>query len=100
MVDTTVKEGIEKLLEAVRLGTDLTEGLNHEVRLFGECFGTDDFKEGTSAFIEKRDSFIIFFTTSCILSKGTQSNFSLALVGFPRLFIVSDGRNRDLSMIT
>lgn len=30
------------------------EGFQEEVRAFGECFGTDDFKEGTSAFLEKR----------------------------------------------
>lgn len=45
---------VKKLLEAVRLGTDIQAGLKQEVRLFGECFGTEDFKEGTTAFIEKR----------------------------------------------
>ncbi len=30
------------------------EGFQQEVDAFGECFGTDDFKEGTSAFLEKR----------------------------------------------
>lgn len=45
---------VKKLLEAVRLGTDIQAGLKQEVRLFGECFGTADFKEGTTAFIEKR----------------------------------------------
>ncbi|MFC4722968.1 enoyl-CoA hydratase/isomerase family protein [Geojedonia litorea] len=29
-------------------------GYNVEVEQFGKCFGTDDFKEGTSAFLEKR----------------------------------------------
>jgi len=31
-----------------------TEGLKFEARLFGDCCGTQDFKEGTSAFLEKR----------------------------------------------
>ncbi len=29
-------------------------GLEVEIEEFGKCFGTDDFKEGTSAFLEKR----------------------------------------------
>jgi enoyl-CoA hydratase len=31
-----------------------TDGFKTEIEEFGKCFGTDDFKEGTSAFIEKR----------------------------------------------
>ena len=30
------------------------DGLKTEIDLFGSCFGSDDFKEGTNAFIEKR----------------------------------------------
>jgi enoyl-CoA hydratase len=30
------------------------DGYSEEVRLFGECFGTDEMKEGVSAFLEKR----------------------------------------------
>ena len=29
-------------------------GFNVEIEQFGECFGTDDFEEGTTAFLEKR----------------------------------------------
>lgn len=29
-------------------------GFNHEITRFGECFATEDMKEGTSAFLEKR----------------------------------------------
>jgi enoyl-CoA hydratase len=29
-------------------------GFNKEIALFGECFGTEDVKEGTTAFLEKR----------------------------------------------
>jgi len=32
----------------------LQEGLNYEASLFGLCCGTEDFKEGTKAFLEKR----------------------------------------------
>tara|TARA_B110000444_G_scaffold195037_1_gene185435 strand:- start:1275 stop:2048 length:774 start_codon:yes stop_codon:yes gene_type:complete len=34
--------------------TSGVDGLAFEVNTFGECFGTPDFKEGTSAFLEKR----------------------------------------------
>lgn len=40
-------------IEAVNSGY-ITSGFNKEIELFGACFGTDDFKEGTSAFLEKR----------------------------------------------
>ncbi len=33
---------------------DGTDGFKKEVEEFGKCFGTEDFKEGTSAFLEKR----------------------------------------------
>ena len=43
-------------LEAVNKGleTSQAEGLSLEASLFGLCAGTDDKKEGTSAFLEKR----------------------------------------------
>jgi enoyl-CoA hydratase len=31
-----------------------TDGFKKEIEEFGKCFGTNDFKEGTSAFLEKR----------------------------------------------
>jgi len=45
-----------KTLQAVKAAADRTldEGLALEARLFGECCGTEDFKEGTGAFLEKR----------------------------------------------
>jgi len=33
---------------------DGVDGFNTEIEEFGKCFGTDDFKEGTGAFLEKR----------------------------------------------
>lgn len=33
---------------------DGVNGFQSEIRAFGECFGTEDFKEGTTAFLEKR----------------------------------------------
>ena len=43
-------------LEAVNHGLELTldEGNQLESNLFGLCFSTEDMKEGTRAFIEKR----------------------------------------------
>jgi enoyl-CoA hydratase len=42
-------------IKAVNAGfsTD-TDGFDQEIKAFGECFGTSDFKEGTTAFLEKR----------------------------------------------
>jgi enoyl-CoA hydratase len=47
---------VERTLRAVVEGVDLSidHGLALEARLFGECCGTKDFKEGTGAFLEKR----------------------------------------------
>jgi enoyl-CoA hydratase len=44
-------------LRAVHMANELslTEGLALESALFGQCCGTEDFKEGTSAFLEKRN---------------------------------------------
>jgi len=46
---------IAKAIESVNAG--FKEGVNGyevEIRTFGECFSTEDFKEGTTAFLEKR----------------------------------------------
>lgn len=46
---------ISKAIEAVNAGFDKdADGFTTEIRAFGYCFGTEDFKEGTSAFLEKR----------------------------------------------
>lgn len=46
---------IASAIRAVNAGfTDGVNGYEAEIDEFGKCFGTDDFKEGTSAFMEKR----------------------------------------------
>ncbi len=59
----TAKKIASKASHAVRLAVKAVnivdevsskEGQNYEASLFGICCGTEDFKEGTSAFLEKR----------------------------------------------
>ena len=46
---------IGKAIEAINANyKDGTNGFNVEIKNFGYCFGTEDFKEGTTAFLEKR----------------------------------------------
>lgn len=46
---------ISKAIQAVNANyTDGTNGFDVEIKKFGECFATADFKEGTTAFLEKR----------------------------------------------
>jgi enoyl-CoA hydratase len=46
---------IAKAIEAVNANfTDGVNGYEVEIKNFGACFGTEDFKEGTTAFLEKR----------------------------------------------
>ncbi|WP_299217173.1 enoyl-CoA hydratase-related protein [uncultured Dokdonia sp.] len=42
-------------IKAINAGfTDGMNGFDSEIEAFGSCFGTEDFKEGTTAFLEKR----------------------------------------------
>jgi enoyl-CoA hydratase len=53
MKNSTVAIG--KAIEAVNANfTDGINGFETEIKNFGKCFGTGDFKEGTTAFLEKR----------------------------------------------
>lgn len=47
---------VKLALEAVNEGMELSlpQGVQHETNLFGLCFSTEDMKEGTQAFVEKR----------------------------------------------
>ena len=49
-------KAINLLLRAIRAASDieLADGLRLEADLFSQCFNTEDFKEGTGAFLEKR----------------------------------------------
>lgn len=46
-------QGIAKAIQAVN-GSDKDNGMASEIDLFGELFAQEDFKEGVSAFLEKR----------------------------------------------
>ncbi len=41
-------------IKAVNAGFKNSDGYSAEIKAFGQCFGTADFKEGTTAFLEKR----------------------------------------------
>lgn len=46
---------ISQAIKAVNAGYSFnTDGYASEIKAFGACFGTNDFKEGTTAFLEKR----------------------------------------------
>jgi enoyl-CoA hydratase len=46
---------VSKVIAAVNAGFETgKDGYAEEIRLFGECFGTDEMKEGVTAFLEKR----------------------------------------------
>lgn len=46
---------ISKAIKAINANfKDGIDGYQTEIRNFGKCFGTEDFKEGTTAFLEKR----------------------------------------------
>jgi len=46
---------ISQAIKAVNANfKDGVDGFETEIKSFGKCFGTEDFKEGTSAFLEKR----------------------------------------------
>ena len=48
-------KAISRAIEAINAGFKTNEnGFETEIQQFGACFGTDEFKEGTTAFLEKR----------------------------------------------
>jgi enoyl-CoA hydratase/carnithine racemase len=48
------KSAVMSAKKLINLGHGLCEGLEKEAEAFGNLFATEDFKEGTSAFLEKR----------------------------------------------
>lgn len=47
-------EALKNAINAINAGYNELNGFQKEIELFGNCFGTKDFKEGTIAFLEKR----------------------------------------------
>lgn len=45
---------LKNAIKAINAGYNEPNGFEKEIELFGNCFGTEDFKEGTAAFLEKR----------------------------------------------
>jgi len=56
IINSKAQQAIRLAVKAINgsINMDLSQGLNYEALLFGICCGTNDFKEGTSAFLEKR----------------------------------------------
>ncbi|NJB81615.1 enoyl-CoA hydratase/isomerase family protein [Wenyingzhuangia aestuarii] len=56
IANKTIKNSPEALRKSIKAinGVFGNIGLQNEVELFGQCFGTSEFKEGTQAFLEKR----------------------------------------------
>jgi enoyl-CoA hydratase len=55
-ISTKGQIAVKLSLDAVKKTDQLNleNGLSYEAKLFGDCCGTQDFKEGTAAFLEKR----------------------------------------------
>jgi enoyl-CoA hydratase len=55
MINTKAPIAISKIIDCVNTAaTGDKNGFEEEVAAFGECFDTNDMKEGTTAFLEKR----------------------------------------------
>jgi len=56
LINSKGQQAIRFAIKALRANNnmDLNQGLSYEALLFGLCCGTNDFKEGTTAFLEKR----------------------------------------------
>lgn len=54
-IQTKAPLAVSKIIALVNeAATASNTGLSNEIKAFGECFGTEDKKEGTAAFLEKR----------------------------------------------
>lgn len=55
LIMTKGPRAVGKVIKAVNAFYDHTQnGFDAEIKLFGECFGTEEMKEGVTAFLEKR----------------------------------------------
>lgn len=54
LIRTKAPLAVAKIIECVNNFDHNQEGYDYEIEKFGECFETEDMKEGTSAFLEKR----------------------------------------------
>jgi enoyl-CoA hydratase len=54
LIQTKAPIAVSKIVECVNNFDHTQQGYDLEIKKFGECFATEDMKEGTSAFLEKR----------------------------------------------
>ena len=54
VIQSKAPVAISKVIECVNNFDHTQEGYDFEIKKFGECFATEDLKEGASAFLEKR----------------------------------------------
>ncbi|HET9826110.1 MAG TPA: enoyl-CoA hydratase-related protein, partial [Chitinophagaceae bacterium] len=54
IIQTKAPVAVSKVIECVNNFDHTQQGYDFEIKKFGECFATEDMKEGTSAFLEKR----------------------------------------------
>lgn len=54
IIHTKAPVAVSKVIECVNIFDHTQQGYVFEIEKFAECFATDDMKEGTSAFLEKR----------------------------------------------
>lgn len=54
LIQTKAPVAVAKVIECVNNFDHTQQGYDFEIRKFGECFNTEDMKEGAAAFLEKR----------------------------------------------
>ncbi|HEY2720584.1 MAG TPA: enoyl-CoA hydratase-related protein [Chitinophagaceae bacterium] len=54
LIQTKAPVAVSKIIECINNFDHTQQGYDFEIKKFGECFETEDMKEGTSAFLEKR----------------------------------------------
>jgi enoyl-CoA hydratase len=53
-IHTKAPLAISKVIEVINNFDHTQQGYDFEIKKFGECFSTEDVKEGVNAFLEKR----------------------------------------------